>query len=437
MTRKRQDVLFTKKDGMAFRKWLNLNMDGITWQGRFKKEFEFFWDTFFPETILLKELFERIDYVCSQVNIGSLTSWFIWFRNKFFNYIYIFNDISIEELANDAKISPAKLSTILRNFFLEEYPHLDPYFSEVFSVGSVLSPHLKLRFEEIKNQMKIEPPEVGSRSDEIMISMEITLFDEWAPFLRKMNTDFRSRQFSMGHIRERSIFLRELRVVEQIFILGLFFFFITVALKKVNSRYERYLLNKVSIYEPQMRFLNKNLVFKQVDNRAIKEFKLNFNQIKDITKGESITEFFDPLKYEEETETVLTSAGNLPKDFLEADKESSQYEGDSENPNGYRETKDGTTKIYRLMMTSTNTYSTKDKIASILKKYGGEPVGDSTPGMNVPGGLYFNIYVPKKDFKSFVTETMQVADSKLLENNTSNVKNVPGKTRIFIMVKSI
>ena len=133
----------------------------------------------------------------------------------------------------------------------------------------------------------------------------------------------------------------------------------------------------------------------------------------------------------------LTSFENIPKDLAEADKEPSQYEGDAENPNGYRETKNGTTKIYRLMMTSTNTYAARDRINQLVAKYKAEAVGDSTPGQDVPGGVYYNIYIPRKDFKDFMSETMKVDQAKLFESNTSNVKNVPGKTRVFIMVKSI
>ena len=36
-----------------------------------------------------------------------------------------------------------------------------------------------------------------------------------------------------------------------------------------------------------------------------------------------------------------------------------------------------------------------------------------------------------------MSEVMKVNQGKLFESNTSNVKNVPGKTRVFIMVKSI
>jgi hypothetical protein len=89
------------------------------------------------------------------------------------------------------------------------------------------------------------------------------------------------------------------------------------------------------------------------------------------------------------------------------------------------------------MMTSTNTYSARDKINQLIGKYQAEAVGDSTPGMDVPGGVYFNVYIPKKFFKDFMTETMKVDQAKLFESNTSNVKTVAGKTRVFIMVKSI
>jgi hypothetical protein len=195
-------------------------------------------------------------------------------------------------------------------------------------------------------------------------------------------------------------------------------------------------MDKVSIYEPKFNWLNKSL-FKSTDVKPVKEFKLNFDEIKDITKGEKLTEFFDPEKYEEETEVTLASFDNIPKDFKEADKEASQYEGDSESPNGYRETKNGTTKIYRLMMVSSNTYNVRDKLNNLVKKFKGTPVGDSMPGMDVPGGVYFNLYIPRTDFKNFMSETMSVSQSKLFESNTSNVKNVPGKVRVFIMVKSI
>jgi hypothetical protein len=332
---------------------------------------------------------------------------------------------------------PSVLATILRNYLFDEYPHLDRYLSSRFQVGNILSRNLVITFSQIVGEMQITPPTLGSTEEEIMPSMEVTLFDEWSIFVKKMNTDFQKNKVSFKEIKDRAGFLKQMKVIQEVVILLIVFSVAIFSIRGVNVWYEKYLLNKVSIYEPTFSWLNKSLVFKSFEKKQTKEFKLNFNEIKDITKGEKLTEFFDPEKYEEETEVTLSSFDKTPKDFSGVENEASKYEGDSENPNGYRETTGGTTKVYRLMVSSTNSYATRDKFSALVKKYQGEAVGDSVPGMDVPGGVYYNIYVPRKDFKEFMTETMKGESAKLFESNTSNVKNVAGKTRVFIMVKSI
>jgi hypothetical protein len=333
--------------------------------------------------------------------------------------------------------APPLVATILRNFLFDEFPHLDRYLSECFQVGNLLSPNLPTTFSQIKRDVHVQTPPTGSRDDDIMPSMEVTLFEEWSGFVKKMNTDFNKKKISFSEIKDRANFLKQMRVFQQVALLLFAFTVIIYAVKGVNVWYEKYLLDKVSIYEPTFSWLDKSLVFKSTEKKSTNEFKLNFNDIKDITKGEKVTEFFDPEKYEEETEVTLSSFDKTPKDFSTVDNETSQYEGDSESLNGYRETKGGTTKVYRLMMTSPNTYAVRDRLTALVKKYQGEAVGDSIPGMDVPGGIYYNVYIPRKEFKEFMTETMKGESSKLFESNTSNVKNVPGKTRVFIMVKSL
>jgi hypothetical protein len=432
-----EKISFTQDDFQNFRSWLNLNLDGLTWQGRFKKEFELFWETFFESDISLDQISERFEYAYYEVKIGSLSSWFLWLRDKFINYIFIYKDLSIEEIAFQAKIPVPVVANILRNFLLDEFPHLDLFLTDKFQVGNVLSPNIGVKYQDLKNEIQIPDPTYGSKEEEIMPSMEITLFDEWSSFVRKMKHDFESEKFSFIAIKDRANFLKQVRVFQEVGILLLLFILVILGVQRANIFYEKYLMDKVSIYEPKFNWLNKSLVFKAQDIKPQKEFKLNFDQIKDITKGEKLTEFFDPDKYEEETEVSLSSFDSIPKDITGADKEASQYEGDSESPNGYRETKGGTTKVYRLMMTSSNTYNVRDQIKGLVKDYKAEPVGDSNPGMDVPGGVYFNVYVPKKDFKDFMSKTMKIDQSKLFESNTSNVKNVPGMVRVFIMVKSI
>jgi len=431
------ELVFTQNDYTEFRRWLNLNLDGLTWQGRFKKEFEAFWEVFFEENLTIKKLIVRFDYAYSQVKIGSLSSWFLWLRDKFLSFIFLFKNKTIGEIARESDLNPSLVATILRNYLLDEFPHLDHYFSEVFQVGNVLSPNLNTSFEKIKKDINVESPQSGSREDEIMPSMEVTLFDEWGIFLKRMKADFATSGFDLTKIKERSSFLKQVRVVQDICILLLLFTLTIYGVRQGNIWYEKYLSNKVSIYEPQFTWLNKSGVFKGLEKKPVKEFKLDFDGIKDITKSDGVNEFFDPEQYEEESEVTLSSFENIPRDLNKADKAASQYEGDAENANGYRETTGGTTKVYRLMMTSSNTYASRDQINELVKKYEGTPVGESRPGNDVPGGVYYNIYVPKNNFKDFMSEVMKVNQGKLFESNTSNVKNVPGKTRVFIMVKSI
>jgi hypothetical protein len=136
--------------------------------------------------------------------------------------------------------------------------------------------------------------------------------------------------FDLNRIKERSTFVKQLKVFQEVVLLLLIFTLTIYLITKGNLWYEKTLANKVSIYEPQFTWLNKSGVFKGVEKKPQKEFKLDFDGIKDITKGEEINEFFDPDKYEEESEVELTSFENIPRDFNKADKEASAYEGDAE-----------------------------------------------------------------------------------------------------------
>jgi hypothetical protein len=93
------ELILYDHDFGEFRSWLNLNLDGLTWQGRFKKEFESFWDSFFEDGLTLKKVIERFDYAYSEVRIGSLSSWFLWLRDKFLSYIFIFKNQRIGKIS--------------------------------------------------------------------------------------------------------------------------------------------------------------------------------------------------------------------------------------------------------------------------------------------------------------------------------------------------
>ncbi len=427
----------TKDDLANFREWLNLNLDGLTWQGRFKKEFESFWATFFASDLNLSEYFKRFEYCRYETKIGSLSSWFLWLRDKFISYLFIYKNFSILELSKDSGLELNHVATILRNFFVDEFPHLEAPISNLFLVGNIASPNATLTFSTLLESIPVHAPASGTNDEEIMPSMEITLFEEWAPFLRKMKIDFYRKQYDIAKIQEKANFLNQLKILQQVIVLFFIFAVSIYTIRSVNIFYEKFLANKVSIYEPQFNWVDKSFLFKAKDSKPQAEFKLNYNEIKDLTKGDQITEFFDPEAYSEESEVTLTSLDSIPKDIEDADAETSEYQEKSSGANGYRETRGGNAKVYRIMMTSSNTFTSKDKISELLKKYETTQVDNVKPGTEVPGGVYYNVFVPRKDLKEFVGEVTKVDYSKIYENTTTVSKNPPGKTRVFIWVKKI
>lgn len=420
-----------------FREWLNLNMDGLTWQGRFKKEFESFWSAFFEADLEIKDYLKRFDYCQQEVKIGSLSSWFMWLRDKFVSYLFIHREMSVIQISDNSDLTLSEVATIVRNFLVDEFPHLENQISHFLLIGNIASVNAAIKFSDLKNKLPIYIPVSGTTEEEIMPSMEVTLFDEWSPFLRKMKSDFQKEQYDLSKITKRLTFLYQLKILQQVLLL-LFIFGITIyGIRVVNVWYEKFLANKVSIYEPNFTWIDRSLLFKPADSKAQAEFKLNYNEIKDLTKGDQVEELFDPEVYSEESEVTLTSLDNIPKDLDDADSETSEFQEKAAGTNGYRETKGGNVKVYRLMMTSTNTILTKVKFEQLLKEYEITQVDNVKPGTDVPGGVYYNIYVPKKNLKNFIGNVMQTESGKLYENSASVSKIPVGKTRVFIWVKKI
>lgn len=422
---------------LQFREWLNLNLDGLTWQGRFKKEFEAFWTTFFEPDLCIETYLNRFSYCQHEVKIGSLSSWFLWLRDKFLNFLFIHLNMSVAEISECSKLPLPQVATILRNFLVDVFPHLDVQVSHFLLIGNIANPNTNLKFNDLKQKLPIYTPVAGSMEEEIMPSMEVTLFNEWSPFLREMTSNFQKQQYDIKKIKTKLSFMSQIKIIQQVLML-LFVFGVSIySIRSVNVWYEKYLANKVSIYEPNFTWIDRNLLFKSSEKNNQTEFKLNYNEIKDLTKGDQVEELFDPESYSEESEVTLTSLDSIPKDLDDADLKTSEFQEKSAGANGYRETSAGNVKVYRLMMTSTNTIVTKSKFDQLIKQFEVTQVDNVKPGTDVPGGVYYNIYVPKKNLKDFIGEVMKSESGKLFENTASVSKIPAGKTRVFIWVKKI
>jgi len=77
-------------------------------------------------------------------------------------------------------------------------------------------------------------------------------------------------------------------------------------------------------------------------------------------------------------------------------KETSEYEEDKEHFARYNT---GRGKIYRIYLKSSNPVNLKPQVLELLKDVGGKAAGSVEMGKETLGGIYFNFYVKKEDYK--------------------------------------
>ena len=78
----------------------------------------------------------------------------------------------------------------------------------------------------------------------------------------------------------------------------------------------------------------------------------------------------------------------------------------------------------------------KSKLNKLLVKYDAGPADSVKPGTQVPGGLYYNLYVPREYVQEFIVQAMEEEDATLFETKTRG-RNKKGMNKVFIFVKSI
>ena len=434
-----ESVIFHKEELDRFESWLGLNYDAITWQGRYETEFKAFWAAFFVPGQSLTQIIGRFEYALIYAKIGPLNAWFTWLRNSFLFYIFIKKDLSILELSEKSNLSYDRLGVILRDFMIEYFPELEEQMSERFQVSNRISPNLNLRYSELKELYKFDEDAEEHNLDSVLGSMEITLYPEWVKLSLKMQRDLFHPGFDFSRIKTNLSFKRQLRVFRDIIIFLLAGIVIVFVIQKLNIQWEKEIIEKISIYEPQLKWLNTTLSFK--DDQAInsENFKLGAYEL-DLVENKEESQFDalaldDEIRYEEESDVILTSWDSLPKDFDVADLEQSDYE--EEKNRGYRDSRYGSTKVYRVLLRSVDTKDSKEKLNVLLDKYKVTQVDNVRPGKSVPGGIYYNIYVPRLYLKEFLAQVVDMDEAVLYESRTRTGRNPPGKNKVFIWVKNI
>lgn len=431
-----QEVLFLSQDRSDFREWINLNLMNVTWEGRYLDDFNQFWDLFFePESDIASQI-GKFDYAKTYIKSGPVVSWFIWLEYKFYCYLFVTKNLNIKNLARASKTQESQIALILREFFIERFPHLEDKINELFLIGNVTSDSINLTYEDIKEALGIKVELSGTLEEEVMTNLEVTLYEEWRNLLQNLSREMTLKSLDIGHFKKKVTFKKQIRFFQELIVLFLIGAILIFGLKAGNKWYEDYLSKQITLFEPDFFWLDKTLSFKS-DAVPEQDIDLSFKELEELEKIESKEIFNDDnpeLRFDTESEVVVTSVDSLPKDFDTVSLDQSRYE--ESNKGGYRDSRYGRRKAYRVMMTSVHPEDVRSKVIELLDYYKVEQVDTVEPGTRIPGGLYFNLYVPVNNLREFLSKVSSVEEATILESNTS-YGGKAGRNKVFIWVKSI
>ncbi|OFZ14410.1 MAG: hypothetical protein A2X86_06075 [Bdellovibrionales bacterium GWA2_49_15] len=413
-----------------FFEWTCINLQSVTWQGHFQDDFLEFWRALF-ENAEIPIIFKRLEILISHTKIGPLYTWFVWLRSKFLIFCFVYKDLTLLELSHLSKIPMATIVFDLRLFLIRIFSAKEDQITELLHFPHIASDKAHLRFCDF-SQLGIQAEQIWAvLADDPMTSLEITLYPEWETIFKSIKT--KTKKELDQDVRKNfseSFFVKYLIHLIILSIVGSLLIFLLQYLSKYN---EMVLAEQFEVYEPQFTWLDKGLVYKDKSNlTGADSFKNTFDEIEQITSRD-INDYPNPEeeRFETESEVVLTSWDAIPKEIEESDAmDLKAREG------GFRDISTGSKKIFRLMMKSVVPLETRDEISKLVAKYQVEKGDKHAMGTFIPGGVYFNLFVPKEYTKEFLAQVFDIGESVLYESKTS-IPNPPGKIRVLIWIKNI
>lgn len=420
---------FTELKINEFRQWLNLVDSDLTWTNSQKEIFDSFWLLAFrsPNNLPmnLKQVHEKLEQLEAGVVSGTLAQWLRWLRNRLNCYVFIFENINLRDLALDSDYRINDLAYILRDFFISEYPDYRLYFDKYFNVGNHLSENLYISFQKIQQFSGLKKHSKCLNHSSMMNSLEVPFFEDFEVLLEKSIRREKKWRFKKP-IKKMILF--KAHTIK--YMLGIFFlvFIILFGFSRLSDWYQRYLSEKISLSIPVFydeNLLNENwtLYDRQKDKKHYqKELKLSFDH-EDRLLG---------TRSETESDMIVTSLDELPKNIKKALYDSSDYE--EAKRGGFRDYRYGRSRAYRLFINTYEPHKTRKQVESLLSQAPYKKVDNIPLGKKIPGGHYYNVYLANTEVKSFFKAFEE--SGKVYISKTPR-PGPRGMSHLFIWVKKI
>jgi hypothetical protein len=433
-------MVLTKNDFNQFKTWLDIDIESIAWEGRFKDSVALFWDSFFLNDISSFDLSERFQYAKKIAKSGPLISWISWLNDKFIVYAFLFKDISVRELAINLNLPERHVATLLRNHLVKVYAENEDLINDKLQISNVTSENLFLKFAYLEKDLGAEAKLRGTFDDDILSQMEVTLYPDWPHLVKELRKDLLSLKMDFKRFKNKLSFKKQLRLVQEILILLFILSGLIFLLRNSNKWYEDYLVDKIALFEPNFFWLDKSLSFQDQLDQSNQQIELSNKELEELEKIEAQAAFAEEKlnsRYDPESDVVvLGSAEEVPKSFNEAETEQSYYEENKKG--GYRDSSFSTSnkKAYRILMSSVEPLMIREKILPLIEKHNISQADNVKPGTVIPGGLYFNLHVPSKKLKEFISKVSSLGEVTIFESRSQG-EDVLGQNKVFIWVKTI
>jgi hypothetical protein len=209
---------FTDEDIAHFEKWIDLEVENITWEGRYIQQYEKFWSLFFEPGHHLRTYLEKVRFAVEYVKIGPLVSWFNWLQEKLICYCFVYKDVSVFQIARESGLDISEVCTTLRTFYVDRYSHLEAEINNFFSISNAVSENIYYKQEDFISRLSISDTPRGTLENETLSSLEITLYDEWKKLYDYMVNENADAKYDYEKIKEKENFKSQLNFVKEFLI---------------------------------------------------------------------------------------------------------------------------------------------------------------------------------------------------------------------------
>lgn len=341
-------------------------------------------------------------------------------RDHLLIFLFIKYEFRINDLSSAFEIHVSEIGIKLAKFFYPIYLY-ERQINNFFQIDSFIEKDKEKNIIDLKNKFK------DIRSNETLLS-EIRKIDErflyesmgWDKLVIQDHVDFKVDNLKLRTVSFRKFF-KDYFLLTSLMALILF---LVLQYNKVN---EDSLSSATSVpsrfftWLDLEDFTNINFLRKNEEN--------DFNRsILEVEGKLSESNLIEDDRFEVESDVKLTSLENISETDIK--------ELEEEQQGGFRDTRFGSKKVYRVMISSSDVINASEKISNVINKFNATKAGNVEAGSQLPGGLYYNLLVPTTDVKSFLTNLDEEIEMSIyLSNSKMSAPN--GQTKVFLWVKKI